>query len=93
MQNSKWCNYVLTLSSSKAVISCSIFKERQIFFIDSRADEKIRVVGVATLPENANPNTLAWRSPGGTEIIVGCANGTIIEVNALHRHRKDPMRN
>ena len=66
----------------KPLLAAVSLSERQIFFIDSRADEKIRVVGVATLPENANPNTLAWRSAGGTEIIVGCANGTIIEVNA-----------
>ena len=66
----------------KPLLAAVSLSERQVFFIDSRADEKIRVVGVATLPENANPNTLAWRSPGGTEMVVGCANGSIIEVNA-----------
>ena len=66
----------------KPLLAVTCLSTRQIFFMDSRADEKIRVVGVATLPENSNPNTVAWRSNNSTELIVVAANGNIIEVKA-----------
>jgi WD40 repeat protein len=67
---------------SKPLLAVVVIRDRRIFFLDYRADEKIRIIGVSELDEGIAPNTIAWRGTEGMELLVGTHSGDLLEIVA-----------